>query len=74
MELLINENDIRLLINSHNKSLALKNKMQEIRSLIFIDASREAVNEFIIKNVSKKDGNLVATLEAAVGLRQISTF
>lgn len=74
MELLINESDLRLLLNSHNKSLALKNKMQEIRSLIFIDASIEAVKEFIIKNESKKDGNLVATLEAAVGVRPISIF
>lgn len=74
MELLIGEGRLRSLLKKHNESLELTNKMQEIRSLIFVDATKEAVREFATKDERKKDGNLVATLEAAVGIRSVSTF
>lgn len=74
MELLIDENSLRFLLKKHNETLESANKMQEIRSLIFIDATKEAVREFVAKDRRKKDGNLVATLEAAVGIRPVSAF
>lgn len=74
MELWINEDELTGLLNKHNADLSLKNKMQEIRSLIFVDAGKEAVKEFVIKDKRKKDENLVATLEAAVGIRPVLAF
>ncbi|MBU3143782.1 hypothetical protein [Clostridium sp. CF012] len=38
LELLINEDELKILLNKHNEELALKMEMQEIRSLIFLDA------------------------------------
>jgi hypothetical protein len=74
MELSINEDKLTGLLNKHNESLSLKNKMQDIRSLIFIDAVEKAVKEFVTKDKRKKDGNLVATLEAAVGISPVLAF
>lgn len=74
MELLIDENELRYILDRHNKSLELQNKMQEIKSLIFINATMEAVKEFVIKDERKKDGNLAAALEAAVGIRPVLAF
>lgn len=53
------------------KDLASKMKMQEIRNLIFLDAKKEAIVEFVSKDKREKDGNLIAALEAAVGIRPI---
>lgn len=74
LELLINEDELKVLLNKHNEYLALKMEMQEIRSLIFLDAKKQAIEEFVTKDVREKDGNLIATLEAAVGIRSILRF
>ncbi|MBU3145442.1 NUDIX hydrolase [Clostridium sp. CF012] len=71
LELLIDEDELKVLLNKHNEDLALKMEMQEIRSLIFIDANKQAIEEFITKDKRAKDGNLIATLEAAVGIRAV---
>jgi len=71
LDLLIDEAELTLLLNKHNDTLALKTELQEIKSLIFIDAKKEAVKEFAAK---EKDGNLIATLEAAVGIRPLLPF
>lgn len=74
LELLINEDELKVLLKKHNEDLALKMEMQEIRSLIFLDAKKQAIEEFVIKDKREKDGNLIATLEAAVGIRPVLKF
>ena len=74
LKLLINEEQLKLLLNNHNEDLALKMEMQEIRSLIFLDAKKQAIEEFVTKDTRDKDGNLIATLEAAVGIRPVLRF
>ena len=74
LELLIDENELKVLLDKHNEDLALKMEMQEIRSLIFLNATKQSVEEFVAKDKREKDGNLVATLEAAVGIRPILVF
>lgn len=74
LELLIDEDEFKELLNKHNEGLALKREMQEIRSLIFIATEKKAVEEFINRDKREKDENLIATLEAAVGIRPVITF
>jgi 8-oxo-dGTP pyrophosphatase MutT (NUDIX family) len=74
LQLLIDENELKMLLNKHNEDLAIKVEMQEIRSLIFLDAKKQAIEEFISNDKREMDGNLIATLEAAVGIRTVSRF
>lgn len=74
MELLIDEADLKKQLIKHNEALALKNEMQEIRSFVFINAEKEAVMEFVTKDKREKDRNLIAALEATVGIRSIVPF
>ena len=74
LDLLINEDELKVLLNKHNEDLALRMEMQEIRSLIFLDAKKQAIEEFVTKDKRKMDGNLIATLEAAVGIRPVLKF
>lgn len=71
LELFIDEEELNELLNIHNEGLALKMKMQEIRSLIFLDAKKGAIEEFIARDKREKDENLIATLESSVGIRPI---
>jgi hypothetical protein len=74
LQLLIDEDELKMLLNKHNEELAIKMEMQEIRSLIFLDAKKQAIEEFISNDKREMDGNLIATLEAAVGIRTVSRF
>lgn len=74
LDLLIDEVGLNELLNKHNTELALKMEMQEIRSLIFLDAKKEAIVEFIANDRRLKDENLIATLESAVGIRPVLNF
>ena len=71
MELLVDEYELKKLLKKHNENLALKMEMQEIRELIFLDANKESIDKFISEDKSKKDENLLATLDAAVGIRPV---
>lgn len=59
------------MLNKHNKNLSLKMEMQEIRSLIFINSDKESIREFTTTDKREKDENLIVTLEAEVGIRQV---
>lgn len=72
LDLLIDEDELKEILNKHNENLALKNEMQEIRSLVFLNTDRQTVKQFISENKREKDENLIPTLEAAVGIRQVS--
>ena len=74
LDLLINEDELKVLLNKHNEDLALRMELQEIRSLIFLDAKKQAIEEFATKDKREMDGNLIATLEAAVGIRPVLKF
>ncbi len=74
MELLVDEYELKKLLRRHNEDLASKMEMQEIRDLIFLDAKKEAIMEFVSKDKREKDGNLIATLEAAIGIRPVLPF
>ncbi|MGH4137087.1 hypothetical protein [Clostridium sp.] len=74
LDLLINEDELRVLLNNHNEALALKMEMQEIRSLIFLDTNKQAIQEFVTNDKRERDGNLIATLEASVGIRPVLGF
>lgn len=71
LDLLINGEELVEILNKHNKDLLLKMEMQEIRSLIFINSDKESIREFTITDKREKDENLIATLEAEVGIRQV---
>lgn len=72
LDLLINEDELKELLYKHNEDLALRMEMQEIRSLIFVDAEKTAIEQFVTMDKREKDENLIAALEAAVGIRQVS--
>jgi len=74
LELLINEDKLKELLNNHNEKLALKMEMQEIRTLIFLNSEKEAIEEFVTNDKREKDENLIATLEAAVGIKPVLGF
>ncbi len=74
MELLVEEYELKKLLKRHNEDLASKMEMQEIRELNFLDAKKEAIVKFVSEDKRKKDGNLIATLEAAVGIRPVLPF
>ncbi|EHI96849.1 NUDIX hydrolase [Clostridium sp. DL-VIII] len=74
LDLLINEEELAELLNIHNKDLELKMEMQEIRNLIFINSDKESIREFVTTDKRERDENLIATLEAAVGIRTVSDY
>lgn len=74
MELLVDQYKLKEILKRHNEELSSKMEMQEIRDLIFLDAKKEAIEEFISTDKREKDGNLIYTLEAAIGIRQILSF
>lgn len=71
MELLVGEYELKQLLKRYNEDLASKKQMQEIRELIFLDAEKEAIVKFVSEDKREKDENLIATLEAAVGIRPV---
>lgn len=74
LDLLISEEELAEVLNKHNKNLSLKSEMQEIRNLIFINSDKESIREFIINDKRERDENLIATLEAAVGIRPVLDY
>lgn len=71
LDLLINREELIDMLNRHNKNLSLKMEMQEIRSLIFINSDKESIRAFTTTDKREKDENLIPTLEAEVGIRQV---
>lgn len=75
--IVVTENSISIFVGltdyAHFLYTIHKNK-QEIRDLIFVDAKKEAIEEFISTDKREKDGNLISTLEATVGMRQVLSF
>lgn len=74
MDLLLNEQELTDLLNKHNQNLKTKMELQEIKSLVYVDAEKVAVEEFAAKDKRDKDENLIAALEAEVGIRQVLNF
>lgn len=70
MDLLIDENQFRDMFNNYNQSLISEGEEPEIKSLIFIQADRKSVNDFINIDTREKDANVNPTLIAATSKKE----
>jgi 8-oxo-dGTP pyrophosphatase MutT (NUDIX family) len=68
MDLLIDEGELKKILNRHNEKLISKGENPEIKSLVFLDKSKDDIEEFVKNSKRKKDKNLDATLMATVGI------
>ncbi|MEG1254931.1 hypothetical protein [Clostridium sp.] len=74
MELLINEDELAQRLVHHNEVLILKGENPEIKSLIFIDISKKAVEKLVNEDSRYRDRNLNGTLMAATGIIPIEDY
>ena len=70
MDLLIDENQFRAMFNNYNQRLISEGEEPEIKSLIFIQAARHSVKNFINNDTREKDSNVIPTLIAATSKKK----
>ena len=71
LDLAINEAELMEKFKRFNQDLISQNIIPELSSLVFIKAEQDLIKDFISNDLREKDENLIPTLEAAVGLRNI---
>lgn len=71
LDLAIDEAEIMERFQRYNQELISQKISPELSSLVFIKAEQGSIKDFIYNDLREKDENLIPTLEAAVGLRNI---
>jgi len=74
LDLAIDEAEIMDKFQRYNQELISQKISPELSSLVFIKAEQDSIKDFIYNDSREKDENLIPTLEAAVGLRNIKNF
>jgi 8-oxo-dGTP pyrophosphatase MutT (NUDIX family) len=70
MDLLIDENQFRDMFYNYNERLISEGEEPEIKSLIFIQADRISIEDFINTDTREKDANVIPTLMAATSKKE----